>query len=484
MKKFHVLVFGCQMNYADSARIKAVLTNCGWKFVEDISDADVVIFDTCSVRQKSEDKITGRLKEIWSNQKVWITGCMIQHNLRSSKLTDRKLNLKVGNFLWSVKSQTPEIIGLTTDEVNTFKPKSDLDYCFINHVFNPLFFRLQKKSKNVELFFRIDDTWLLPLMLKKLWYDVSYDQQMINEYAEILPEGINTSMNHHKETAYVPISTWCNQFCTYCIVPYARWFEKHLPIDHILQEVDKYLKSGVEEIVLLGQIVNKHPDFVDIIKKVLKLDWLRRLRYTSPYPTYYSDELLQLHEDEDKLCPHIHIPFQSGADDVLKKMARWYDSHQAYEFIDKIRSLKRKISITTDIIIWFSDESEDDFQKSMALAEYGKFDMIYMWIYSPRPGTLAHRKYEDNIPYKEKHARWTRMNALLKKISLENNLSEVWNTRKAIIDSQDEKAYFWYTDNMKQISIKKSDLILNIWDFVDVEIIWWFAFRLEWKILK
>lgn len=481
MRKFHILVFGCQMNYADSARIKAVLTNCGWKYVENMGDADVVIFDTCSVRQKSEDKITWKLKEIWKHQKVWITGCMIQHNLRNSKLTSEKPIHKVGNFLGSVKSIKPEIIGLTADEVNSFKPKSDLSYCFINHSFNPLFFNLQKKWKNLELFFRIDDTGFLPLMLESIWYKVSYDKQIINEYAEIIPEWINTSMNSHKKTAYIPISTGCNQFCSYCIVPYARWFEKHLPIDHILHEAKKYLESGVEEIVLLGQIVNKHPDFVNIVKEVLKLDGLRWLRYTSPYPTYYSDELLELHEKEEKLCPHIHIPFQSGSDEVLKKMARWYTAHQTYEFIDRIRSLKRPISITTDIIIWFSGETEDDFQKSLDLAEYWKFDMIYMWIYSPRPGTLAYRKYEDDIPYKVKHERWSRMNELLKKISKENNKSEIWNVRTMIVNSVDEKWCYGYTDNMKQITIKKSDLKLNVWDFLDVKIIGWKMFRLEWE---
>lgn len=472
------------MNYADSARIKAVLTNCGWIYTDDIADADVVIFDTCSVRQKSEDKITGKLKEIWKNQKVWITGCMIQHNMRVSKLTEKKLNQKVGNFLWDVKSKKPEIIGLTTDEVNEFKPNPDLDYCFVNHSFNPLFFNLQKKWKNVELFFRIDDTGFLPLMLNKIWYNVSYDKEIINEYAEIMPDGINNSMNNHKKTAYIPISTGCNQFCTYCIVPYARWFEKYLTIEHIVNEAKRYLAAWVEEIVLLWQIVNKHPDFVNIVKEVLKLDKLRWLRYTSPYPTYYSDELLQLHETEEKLCPHIHIPFQSGSDDVLKRMARWYSASQAYEFIDKIRSLKRKISITTDIIIWFSGETEDDFQKSMDLIKYWKFDMIYMGIYSPRPGTLAHRKYEDDIPYKTKHERRSRMNELLKRISKENNKFEVWNIRTMVVDSIDDTWYYGYTDNMKQITIKNPDLKISIWDFIQVKIIWWWKFRLEWDIIK
>ncbi|HCB52076.1 TPA: tRNA (N6-isopentenyl adenosine(37)-C2)-methylthiotransferase MiaB, partial [Patescibacteria group bacterium] len=117
-------------------------------------------------------------------------------------------------------------------------------------------------------------------------------------------------MNNHNKTAYIPISTGCNQFCSYCIVPYARGLEKHLPIEQIVQEAKQHLLHGVKEIVLLGQIVNKHPQFVEILKEILKLEGLERLRYTSPYPNFYTPEVLALHQSEPKLCPHIHIPFQ------------------------------------------------------------------------------------------------------------------------------------------------------------------------------
>lgn len=146
-----------------------------------------------------------------------------------------------------------------------------------------------------------------------------------------------TSMNVHASTAYVPISTGCNQFCAYCIVPYARGLEKYFPVEQIVKEVQMHLDRGAQEIVLLGQIVNKHPQFLEIIKRILALGkdssadchvprndgrGLKWLRYTSPYPTYYSKELLKLHEKEEKLCPHIHMPLQSGSDSVLKRMFR------------------------------------------------------------------------------------------------------------------------------------------------------------------
>lgn len=495
--KFHILIFGCQMNYADSARIKAVLTNCWFFYTPNIKEADIVIFDTCSVRQKSEDKITGKLKEINKNQKIRITGCMIQHNIRSGKLKvwSKKLNDKfqTWNFLWAIKSKNPKILWLTTNEINKLdiRHTSDITVVWINNAFNPIFHNLRKKRKNIELFYRIDDTWFLPLILKKLWYKIKYDKELINEYEKIIPEWFNTSMNKHNKTAYIPISTGCNQFCSYCIVPYARWLEKHFPVEQIIDEAKKHLKSWCKEIVLLWQIVNKHPDFVQICKKILKLKWLQRLRYTSPYPTYYSDELLRLHEKEKKLCPHIHIPLQSWSDEVLKKMFRWYSFKQAKEFINKIRSLKRNISITTDIIVWFAGESEEDFQQTLNLVEYGKFDMIYIWIYSPRQWTLAERKYENNIPYKIKHERWTRLNNLLNKISLENNQKEIWNIRAVLINelsilsnSQDKFSgiLLWYTDNAKQVIITNNKKI-KVWDFVKVKITNGIAFKLYWEII-
>jgi len=474
------------MNYADTARIKSVLTNCWRTHTDNITDADIVIFDTCSVKQKAEDKITWRLKGIAPHQKVRITWCMIQHNLRNSKITldPNKIlpdNLKVGNFLGSIQSQTPEIIWATANEINDHKYNPNTKQIWINHAFNPLFYNLIQKRPNIELFFRIDDTGFLPLILNKIGYNVTYDQELINEYINIIPEDMNTSMNHHKKTAYIPISTGCNQFCSYCIVPYARWLEKNIPIEQIITEAKRHLATWVQEIVLLGQIVNKHPQFTEILKEILKLEWLVRLRYTSPYPNFYSPEVLALHETEAKLCPHIHIPFQSGSDLVLKNMRRWYTSEQAKTFINTIQKLKRKISITTDIIVGFPGETEEDFQASLDLARHGQFDMIYIGIYSPRPGTRAHKNLADDISKEVKRDRRNRLNNLLKEISKANNISEIGSSHTMIIDSEDEHTYFGYTENMKQISIKKTDQTFKIGDFIDVTITDWASFKLIGK---
>ncbi len=243
------------MNYSDTARIKSVLKNCGFQAVESIDEAEIVIFDTCSVRQKSEDKVTWKLKEIPLTKKVWITWCMIQHNMRNHKLSDQKKlpeQLKTWNFSGAILSKEPKIIGLTSEEINELKKTETSDIVGINHTFNPLFHSLSQKWPNIELFFRIDDTGFLPLMLKRLGYEIRYDQELTNEYSTIIPEGINSSMNAHDKTAYIPISSGCNQFCAYCIVPYARGLEKWFPVEQIINEAKVHLANGVKEISLLG----------------------------------------------------------------------------------------------------------------------------------------------------------------------------------------------------------------------------------------
>ena len=484
-KKFHIITLGCQMNYADSVRIKAVLTNCGFEYVDNQDEAEILIFDTCSVRQKAEDKITWTLKDIPKDKKIWITWCMIQHNFRNILKKNTPVQFKRGNFLWLSEWNDINIIGTTNDEMKELidHKKISLDnMVFINHAFNPLFFNLKETYPNLELCFRIDDTWFLPLMLEKIWYkNLSYDIELLNEYEKIIPEE-NANMANHQTTAYVPISTGCNQFCSYCIVPYARWLERYFSVEQVVNEVKLHIAKWAKEIVLLGQIVNKHPDFLTIVKEVLKLEWLEWLRYTSPYPTYYSDELLALHENEEKLCPHIHIPFQSWSNDVLKRMFRGYSAEDCFNFVEKIQWLKRKISITTDMIIWFSWETDADFDDSLKLVEIWKFDMIYMGIYSPRPWTFAYKQLKDDISAKVKHERWEKMNELLKKSSQENNKAEIWLVRKVLIDEINWNEWFGHTDNMKQIWWKIERKNVKAWEFVDVKIIESWEFKLVGKI--
>ena len=448
------------MNYADSARIATILKNIWFEQTKNIDDADIVIFDTCSVRQKSEDKITWKLKEIPSNKKIWITWCMVQHDLSIKKLKENqelykkwKLKFKKWNFIWNLSN-------IDNNEIPFI----------INDVFSPIWINLKKKFSNLELMFRIDDIQLLPKITKYLGYKIKdNDIQKIQSYIDLMPKVANQTQNENIKTAYIPISTWCNQFCSYCIVPFARWLETYREIQDIVDEVKYWTDQWKEEIVLLGQIVNKHPKFYEILVEVLKNPKVKWLRYTSPYPTYYNDKIFELHEKEERLCPHIHIPVQSGSNKILKLMNRWYTIEQFKEFIDKIRNLKRDISITTDIIVWFSQETEEDFKETIDIVKYSKFDMIYTWIYSPRPNTKAYKTLEDNISKEEKHKRWETLNNLLYEISLENNKKEIWKIRQAMIIWKKNWKYFGYTDNFKNIELDLFDEN-NIWKIVEVKI--------------
>lgn len=486
------------MNYSDSARIRAVLINCWFSYVENIEDADIVILDTCSVRQKSEDKVFGRLKQIPKDKKVWITWCMIQHNLNLNKMKKYEEtiqnNFNLWNFQWKLKTKNPIIAGIYESNIEDVlyqykKSNPDMKWfkdqvLLLNNAFNPLYKKIKKRFDNLELVFRIDDLGFLPQILEKIGYKIEkVDENIQNEYTWIIPWWANQNLEKRAKTAFVPIQTWCSQFCAYCIVPYARWLEKNRSYDDILKEVDYHISNWVEEIILVGQIVNKHPEFNKIIKAILKYKNIKWIRYTSPYPTYYNDELFSMHENEEKLCPHIHIPAQSGSNKILKKMFRWYTVEQFKEFIDKIYSLDRNISITTDMIIWFPSETEEDFQASLELVEYAKFDMIFMWVYSPRPGTLWAKKYDDDVWAQTKSNRRSQMNSLLSHISFENNQKDVWKIQDVMTTKIDEKAIIGYNEQMKNVIIKKPDYDMNTGNFCCVEIKKWDSFNLYWEII-
>jgi tRNA-2-methylthio-N6-dimethylallyladenosine synthase len=451
------------MNYSDSARIKAVLQNCWWEYVDNESIADVVILDTCSVRQKSEDKIRWKLKDIRPDQKIRLTGCMIQHNLNLKKLrTIKGKQQNKWNFVSAVITKEPLIIGLEklgisdilkdiAKNLALFNKQEDILY--INHAFDPLYRQMHDAFPNIELFFRINDVGMLPYVMRALGYSVDHDVDLVNEYTGIIPANANMLFKEATKTAYVPISTGCSQFCAYCIVPYARWLEKNRSLDEIMTEVRSHIAQGAEEIVFLWQIVNKHPDFYQLLKQTCALPGVTWVRYTSPYPTYYSDEIFSLHDREEKLCPHIHMPLQSWSDAILKKMFRWYTADQYKGFVDKIRSLSRPISITSDIIVWFSDETDEDFLQSVALTEYSRFDMVYIGIYSPRPWTLWAKKYSDNVPQATKKQRRTALNDVLTRISHENNTLEIGSVRSIIVKEQLPSVLLWYSDNMKNVVI-------------------------------
>ncbi len=392
------------MNYSDSERIDAVLQDLGMQKINNMEDADLILFNTCSIKQKAEDKVFGQIKKITSFRKkrpdliTGITGCMVRKT--STKLDQEKD-------------------------------------------------KLLKRLSEVDMVFRIEDLPKLPGLIGYLWpayTSPGITSGNLQNYFNINP--VYTS----KFQSFVPIGTGCDNFCTYCIVPYSRHREKSRSIPEILAECEKLVDNGCIEITLLGQNVNSYgksefdsktdtfndfrDPFAELLKQVDKLKdrGLKRLRFTSNHPKDLSDALIKAMAKLDTLMPYIHLPVQSGNDKVLKRMNRNYSRDWYKQKIRKLRAAVPDISITTDIIVGFCGETEEQFKDTMDLYKEVEWDMCYLAKYSERTGTFASRHMPDDIPTEVKKERWHKLNDLMKRISFEKNKRFDGRTVKVLVE--------------------------------------------------
>ncbi len=390
-RSYYIQTLGCQMNYSDSERIDTVLQHLGLTKTDEMNNADLILFNTCSIRQKGEDRVLGQMRKITQmrrvrpNLLVAITGCMVR---------------KTATKLFS-------------------EPDS-----------------LLRKVDELDMTFRIEDLPQVPSMLSELWPDYSFPEIIeanLKNYFNINP--LYTS----RFQAFVPIGTGCDNFCTYCIVPYSRKREKSREMDKIFEECRRLVDNGCVEITLLGQNVNSYglsnldnktdefkgmrQPFIKLLEHVdsLKKYGLQRLRFTSNHPKDLSDELIDAMARLDTLMPYLHLPIQSGNDEILKRMNRNYTVDSYRELIKKLRKTIPGISISTDIIVGFCGETEEQFMDTYRLFEEIKWDMAYHAQYSTRKGTFADQNLEDDIPKEVKKDRWHRLNELLKSTSHEKN---------------------------------------------------------------
>ena len=390
-KSYYIQTLGCQMNYSDSERVDSVLLEMGMKKIEDMNKADLILFNTCSVRQKAEDRVLGHMREIKKMRKlkpnllVGITGCMV-----------RKTSTK--------KEKEPD--------------------------------KLVKRVTQLDFVFRIEDLNKLPSIINKLWKRPKAsksEEANLKNYFEINPKYSN------KFQAFVPIGQGCDNFCTYCIVPYSRLREQSRPIEDIYKECEKLVKNGCIEITLLGQNVNsygisnydkktelfkdiKNP-FVALLEKIdsLKKYGLKRLRFTSNHPKDLSDELIDAMARLETLMPYLHLPVQSGNNEILKRMNRHYTRQWYKDLIDKLRTKIPGISISTDIIVGFCGETEEQFMDTYNLFKEIKWDMAFLAQYSERKGTFATANLKDDVSSEDKKDRWTRLNKLLKEMAFKKH---------------------------------------------------------------
>ena len=397
------------MNEHDSENIAGMLESMGYVLADDPFKAEVVVLNTCSVREHADKRFYGMLG---------------QFKKRRDENKDTRIVCVCGCM-----PQQPRV----QDEI--------------------------KKSFS--------------------WVDVVFGTQTIGDFPRLLNDRISTgkkqfsitannsivpdekeSKRLHKHKALVNITYGCNNFCTYCIVPYTRGREKSRSLEDVVCEVKKLVADGAIEVMLLGQNVNSFIDdkgntFPTLVRAINDIEGLERIRFMTSNPKDLSDELIECYWTCEKLCKHIHLPVQSGSSSVLKRMNRRYDREKYIDIINKLKSACPDIAITTDIIVGFPGETEAEFEDTLSLVEYVKYDSAFTFIYSPREGTPA-AGFSDQIPYDIKHERFERLNEVVNKYSLEKNERLSDKTVKVLIDGssrKDDKSYSGRTDGFKLVNV-------------------------------
>lgn len=381
-KKFHIITIGCQMNKSDSERIAGYLEENGLEKSKESKESDIVILTTCGVRQGAESRIYGlvpKLKKENKRVQLVITGCL-------SERDDVKKRLNKSVDVW-----------LPIRELASLAQKLGLD-------------------NNVG------------------------DSEYKDDYLKFSP-AYNSSFS-----AFVPIGNGCNNYCTYCVVPYARGPEKYRSAVDIITEVENLVARGFKEITLIAQNVNSYVsddiNFPELLRRVNSVQGDFWLRFATSHPKDMSDELIDVLSECKKLCESVHLPAQSGNNNILKAMNRKYSVEEYKRLIDKIKELIPGVAISTDIIVGFPGETDKQFKNTVELFEYVKYDMAYVAQYSPRPGTEAN-EMDDNVSVEEKKHREERLMELLSNSSLENNKKYLKSKVEVLVEGRNKKG-MWY----------------------------------------
>ncbi|MDF2502888.1 tRNA (N6-isopentenyl adenosine(37)-C2)-methylthiotransferase MiaB [Clostridium sp.] len=375
IRKFYIETWGCQMNEEDSEKLSGMLKLSGYEKTEDKKSADLIIFNTCCVRENAEQKVFGNLwtlkvvKEKNPNLIIAICGCMMQQD----------------------------------DMANT----------------------IIKKFPFVDIIFGTHNSHMLPEYLNRVKQEEKSIIEIWDKERGIV-EGLPVD-RLSKIKAFVTIMYGCNNFCTYCVVPYVRGRERSRTPDDIENEVKQLVKEGYKEITLLGQNVNSYGkelspalDFADLLRRINEVDGIERIRFMTSHPKDLSFKVVEAIRDSKKVCEHIHLPVQSGSSRLLKKMNRHYDREY---YIDLIKNIKREIpniALSTDIIVGFPGETEEDFQDTLDLIREVEYDSAFTFLYSPRKGTPA-AEMDEMVSEEVKHDRFNRLISLVNEISAKRN---------------------------------------------------------------
>ena len=417
--RYYIETYGCQMNVSDSELVSNQLEKIGYTMSKTVENADLIFLNTCSIRERAEETVHNRLDSLHylkkNNPKVIIgvIGCMAQ-------------NLK--NELLESKPYVDIILG-----PDSYRRISDI---------------ISSRNQSAN---HIVDTKLSK-------YEV-YDNMFPSRQ-----EGVN---------AWISIMRGCDKFCTFCIVPFTRGRERSRSIASIIKEVKHAVSNGFVEITLLGQNVNSYltpdGDFVTLIEEVAQVNGVERIRYTSPHPQDITEDLIKIMTKYDNICNYVHLPLQSGSNRILKNMNRTYSKEQYLDLVDLIRSYMPDCSISTDIIVGFPGETEEEFEETLELVKKVKFDFSYTFKFSSRPGTKA-AEYTNQIDEKTKQQRLERLITIQNKIRLEVNQERIGSIQKVLIEKESKKSdLFWSgrtEGNIWTIVKKNGEQVKDIVDVV------------------
>jgi len=423
--KVFVKTFGCQMNEYDSYRMIKLLESSGYEAAASYADASVILLNTCSVRQKAEDKIyseLGRFKKIKRSRPdltIGVGGCLAQQEGNNLLKRFPYLNLVFGT---KALSRLPHLL---------------------------------KRTRQGE---RIVDTDM-------------------NSQSDIYPVDTYTAGNSHI-TTFVTVTHGCNNYCSYCIVPYVRGPEISRKPDEILNEVKNLVRKSFKEVTLLGQNVNSYGKtlsqkvtFSDLLYSLNEINGLERIRFITSHPKDLSKDLIASFTNLEKLCEHIHLPLQSGSNKILKTMNRNYSRN---EYIDKVALLRGSvpgISITSDIIVGFPDETEADFKETLSLIKEIRFDDLFIFHYTDRPSTRA-SKLSGKVPYKVKIERLMKLNKLQREISIDNNRKMVGKTCALLFENASQRGLGYIagrTRTNKVVNCRGSSKLIGKTALVNIE---------------
>lgn len=427
-KKLYIETYGCQMNVADSEVVASIMETAGYNTTDVLDDADAVLLNTCSIRDNAEQKIHGRLQALAAVRRkrykegrdliIGVIGCMGER-VKDDLIANHGVDVVAG-------------------------PDAYLDL--------PALFasaEMGKPAVNVEL-------------------------STTETYRDIIPK----RLPGQQVAGFVSIMRGCNNFCSYCIVPYTRGRERSREPESVLAEVTDLRERGFKEVTLLGQNVNSYNHegvlFPDLLRAVAReAGPTMRVRFTTSHPKDMSDETLQVIADEPNVCPHIHLPVQSGSNSVLKAMNRKYTREWYLDRISAIRRIIPDCSITTDMFTGFHNESDEDFEQTLSLMREVGFDNAFMFKYSERPGTLAQRTMPDNIPEEVKIERLNRMIDLQGELSAASNKRDVGKEFEVLVEGVSKRSknqLVGRTPQNKTVVFNRPDRVVRVGDYVSVRI--------------